>query len=388
MTPKLLHSGFDSLDIAFKGALPERALQVLEEAKELAQETKEPSLIDLGPGKIAMHVAESGKPGGYRFRGDTGPIGEWWAFKKSTNINEWNIFVSVRAASLLEYGFEGVCTRLQNSLKGMGAIILEESVNRIDYAMDFQLDNFEPKPEQFVAHQRCKLKTYYGPIEGPIDDTSPRVVTQGRKVQSITIGTMPGRQIILYDKRREVIDKRKLYWFDAWRLHGDDRDRPVWRVEIRAGKSQLKDSWNIRSLDDVRNSICDVLKMAMEEVRYVNAAQYDANVTRQLLHPLWATASAHVVYALQHMQSGLLPGRIIEVEREVKQQLYLQQILGLLAGWSVTLGLSDTQVMDDLSDILTATLDSHLRHSGRDFEEARFRAMRKLRFYEEMVSNK
>jgi len=84
----------------------------------------------------------------------------------------------------------------------------------------------------------------------------------------------------------------------------------------------------------------------------------------------------------------LLPGRIIEVERAFKLQIYLQQILGLVAEWSVAHDLSDSEVIDDLSEILSATLDGHLRDSWSDFEEARFKAMRKFRFLERNESTR
>ena len=58
---------------------------------------------------------------------------------------------------------------------------------------------------------------------------------------------MPGRQIIVYDKRREAIAKRKLFWFKVWNIERDDPAQKVARIEVRAGKKELKDRWHLRA---------------------------------------------------------------------------------------------------------------------------------------------
>jgi len=62
------------------------------------------------------------------------------------------------------------------------------------------------------------------------------------------------RQVFIYDKRREVIDRHKPIWWDIWNatFAGDDSpplnptDRTasrVWRAEIRAVKDLPNDRW-------------------------------------------------------------------------------------------------------------------------------------------------
>ena len=126
----------------------------------------------------------------------------------------------------------------------------------------------------------------------------------GRVCESVTIGKMPGRQIIVYDKRREAIDKRKPHWFKVWGINPNDRTKQVWRVKLHAGKAHLRDGWNMRTFADVEAAIGDVFKTALEDVRYVDGHQTDSNVSRQTPHPLWRQASALAFYALREHRAG------------------------------------------------------------------------------------
>ena len=105
MEMKVLRSGFDGLDIAFQGALPADVLGDLEEARNVAQVAQTPTLVQIGPGNVSVHVHETGKRGGYRYTCSTGPEGEVWFFKAGNDSEDWNIFVSVRAFQLAIHGF-------------------------------------------------------------------------------------------------------------------------------------------------------------------------------------------------------------------------------------------------------------------------------------------
>ena len=76
---------------------------------------------------------------------------------------------------------------------------------------------------------------------------------------------MPGRQICVYDKRREAIEQGKLFWFRLWGID-PGYTANVWRVELRAGKKELR-RWPIRTLADVEASIADVLLSMIRQVR-------------------------------------------------------------------------------------------------------------------------
>src|SRR4029077_1301274 len=114
-----------------------------------------------------------------------------------------------------------------------------------------------------------KVRPYWGEVDGSMDRNQPSAVCRGRRLESVTIGKMPGRQIIVYDKRREVVEKRKLLWFRVWGIDPHDTSVQVWRVEMRAGKKELKGRWQIRTFDDVDRAIGDVFLQALVDVRYI-----------------------------------------------------------------------------------------------------------------------
>ncbi len=212
----LLYAGFDTLDVAFAGALPPGSLAALERAREQAQERQEPILLTIGPGEVTMHVSGHGMKGGYAFVIDTGPVGTKWMIKKNNDPSQWNIFASPRATMLLALGYQGTQDRLFKELEEMGARITDHSINRVDFAMDFQTSVFELRQDQFVAHSHTKVSPHWGNPDGNGDRNQPASVLRGRRLESVTIGKQPGRQIIVYDKRREAIERQKYFWFKAW----------------------------------------------------------------------------------------------------------------------------------------------------------------------------
>lgn len=334
---ELLYQGIDTLDIAFQGALNPDVLDHLKTARDEAEKDDEKQLITVGPGQVEAHIFPHGMRGGYRYVLDTGPEGAQWRFKTDLRQSEWNGFVSIASGMLVTRTLADIESEIWSTLNRFGFRITGHAVNRIDYAMDFATDAFEPHPDKFVAHSNCKVKPHFGPKE--IDDTLPSPVTRGRRVESVTIGKMPGRQVIVYDKRRDSIVKRKDWWFPVWRISKDDKSREIWRVEIRAGKKELKDKWNLRTIDELRASLGDLLQRSLQDVRYVDTSQSDSNVTRQKLHPLWEAALNAPLDTNSFGRTGLLPGAVKEVERrkaiETSKQLILGNAISLasILGW-------------------------------------------------------
>lgn len=379
MTYKLLYKGFDKFDVAFRGALPIPVLNMLEAAKNEAVVTKQDSvLVTIKPGNVSMLVSSSGMRGGYAYSCSTGPTGANWFFKKSASRAEWNIFVSVQSRALLCEPLETIFADIKNALTRMGAVFDLESINRIDYAMDFFVPNFVLNHENFVAQQRTKIRPHWS--EKIEDENQPRGVFAGRRCESVTVGKMPNRQIIVYDKLREVVDQRKSHWFKVWRVDPADKKQSIWRIEVRAGKRHLADTWKLRSYADIEASIGDVFKAAMEDVRYLSDCQTDSNVTRQLLHPLWADASRHVFYALTDHQSGLTKDQVISIERDDRTAMYYSQIQGLLAGYVAVSNEFIDGDYDDLPSRLTAQLHSIVSNDESAFYQAVTKAKRRFHF--------
>ncbi len=376
---KPLYAGVDTVDLALQGAFPPDTIDRLTEAREEAAARQEAVLVKVGPGEVAMHVAPSGLRGGYAFRTDTGPLGEVLAFKASSDVREWNGFASIRASTLAAYGFHGARDQLFARLADMGFTVAAHSINRIDYAVDFLAPGFALRLDGFVAHPRTKVRPYWG-IASPQDPNQPSAVLTGRRLESVTIGKMPGRQIIVYDKRRAAIAQRNLFWFKVWGIDRDAPEAEVWRVEVRAGKRELKDRWGIRTFSDSDNAIGDVIRHTLDEVRYLAPIQTDSNVTRQELDPLWQAMIDHVERGLFANYSGLLPPVIKQIERELAVDTYKALTLGNIAGLAVAEGMNQEDMETLLPERVRELVSAALNDPRGKFQKGIDRARERLHF--------
>jgi hypothetical protein len=371
---RLLHAGFDTIDLAIQGALPPAVLDELRDARDEAAEQQEPALCHLAGGKVAAHVHGYGAKGGYAFLLDTGPNGANWRVKDNADPNQWNIFVSPRATMLLGNGYAETFGTIERTITDLGGKIAGISLNRVDFAMDFQTLGFALDIGRFVTHARCKSKPHWSKTAELGEDEQPRSVINGRRVESVTIGSMPGRQVIVYDKRAEAVATHKPHWFDAWGVDRDDPELEVWRVEVRAGKKHLKDDYDIRTLEDFEAGIGDVILNSLDRIRYLAAEQSDSNVSRQVLHPLWEAAIEAASGNLLALRSGLTPGQIRAIQRDKAISVYLDQIRGNAIGWGIARGLSDDAILRELSSLVSTELKLAL-----DDDEALIKSIRRTR---------
>ncbi len=377
---KLLYAGFDILDVSFQGALPKDTLEELAIAKKIAVEKQERQLVSVG--LVDAHLLSHGLKGGYAFMLDTGPLGELWSFKENTSISQWNISVSVHASSLASYGYHATRDRLIERLKAMGCKVAKESIRRADFAMDFLMpETFELKLDQVVAHSHAKVTPYWSDQQTPQENTDrPSAVFRGRNLESVTIGKMPNRQTIIYNKRKAAIELRKPFWFKVWGLDPKDQSKNIWRVELRAGKTELRDKWRLSTFQAFEESIGDVFTNASEKVRYLDDFQTDGNVSRQRQHPLWDSVKETLESNLCDFRSGLLPNQMIEVIREQKIETYIQQIQGNAAGLSIALGLSEEDIRENYGKQIAQTLSNSINHPDTTFWDSRQRAKQRLVF--------
>ncbi len=337
------------------------------------------STLARAPGQVKMHMHSSGLPGGYTFRADTGPLGEVWGFKDSLDQLGWNLFVSVRAAALAAYGYTATRQRLWQRLADLGCRVIGHSVNRVDYAMDFLIPGFALRLDGFVAHPKTKVRPHWGENAG--DRNTPSAVCRGRRLETVMVGKMPGHQVVVYDKRRAAIEQKKLFWFKVWDVDPRDPSADVWRVELRAGKRELKDKWRLRTFDDLDTAIGDVFRHAVDEVRYVDDRQTDSNVSRQSLHPLWQAVTRHLDRgALSEFSSGLLPADIREVERDSAVEMYTSLVLGNLAGLLIAQGIDEETIEAELGERLHRLASAALNDSTGKFLRSLGRARERLRF--------
>ena len=297
--------------MAFHGIIPTELAEKLDAAKAQAVEAKNPVAVDL-PGGPAM-VAETGRRGGYAFVLDTGEDGETWALMAPHGEGKarWAVQVSAKAAAFVQHGdaravYERICDRL----KGWGFVLERcaasgrfDSVTRIDFAMDFIVpEDWELNPAD-VASKGSKT----GYLEGASAHWS------GRRVTGCTIGKMPGRQVVIYDKIADTVKKQKDYWWKVWGLDPKGPEK-VFRVELRAGKKFLRDTWGVGSFEDVYISIGDIMADTLEKVRLISPI--DSNISRCPDAPLWVKARQVIGEGLAGLFTGLAPGVVKQTVRE------------------------------------------------------------------------
>ena len=381
---KLLYAGFDTLDIAFQGALPEAVMKELDEAREQAEAQQEPVLVRIGPDQVQAHIKGHGKKGGYRYSLDTGPLGSKWWIKRNKDAAQWNLFASPRATTLLAYGYRETFNRLLEEIEGMGGRITGHSINRVDFAMDFETRGFELHPDQVVAHSRTKISPHWSKQNesDDTDDNQPSMVMRGRRIESVTIGKQPGRQIIIYDKRREAIERQKLFWFETWGKNRHDKDLEVFRVEVRAGKRELNDKYQLSTVEDFEASIGDVIMNALTNIRYLADHQGDSNVSRQTLSPLWQAAQETAALNLKELRAGLTPGQVKEIERSVAKDTYLSLCTGNAVGLGVSKGLSDEEIESLLPELVAQEITARIRANRDGLHRAIKRTRDRLIFLE------
>ena len=362
---QVLHSGFDTLDIAYMGAFPDATLERLE-AKRVESEAANRDLpFCIGPGKVDVLVKSHGQRGGYAFVLTNGPTGAIFSIKNNSRPSEWNLFVSVRAMRLLTLGYDATLQWLDDTLEAMGFMMTGHSVNRLDYAIDILAPDFELDVQNFVCPARAKARPYWSKDQLLSDDgNTPQAVICGRHFESVTIGKMPNRQVIVYDKRRAAIDLKQPYWFEAWGLDPKDPGNRVWRVEIRAGRDVLAKQLPIRRIENVNAMFKDYLNTAITDIRYVIGRAAQSNVTRAELHPIWETVHGAVARMETHAAPSLPEARVLAIMRAQRAEMAVKQGFGNLINRLVLDGIPPDEIARRFPEHAARMATGYARETG------------------------
>lgn len=380
---KTLYRGFDGLDVTFQGCAPKRLLDTLEKAKEAAQANeRSESIVYRG---LAFEVAPTGAVG-FSFRLDTGPDGETWFIAKSEKPHGWNIRVSVKSMALALYGFKAIRARLFERLNTFGADVRAYSVGRVDFAVDVEAPDFRINPERIVCHWRSTCAQHRAQNRTKAQDEFGQeieIVGNGGRINSVTVGKMPGRQVIIYDKRREVIDRRKVHWWGIW-YPGEEvtkelKARKVWRVEIRAGKRLLKDKWNVSTFEDLERLLPVILTETLEAIRLHADEQSDSNVTRQATHELWQLVANHAAYPFSE-DDRIEVAPIIAESQAAMRDKYEALVAGLAASYAVVCDVSAEDAPEQIAAGLVEAIRERIKLYPGKFRDAHERAEKRLRF--------
>jgi len=317
---KVIYSNFDSIYFAVKGALNPAEIERLKLYKARAEKEGVDQPVPIGNGSLVAYIKQTGQKG-YAFVLDMGFDAQTISLSTNLVLTNWNGFVKIRAMSLALKGYQKALQDALDALKQLGFEVKGISVNRVDYAIDV----LTPRPIELdaaniVTHSRRLIKAHYDPIVE---------ISRSRKVQSLTIGKMPGSQITIYDKLAEVKAKRNFHWFKIWSLNQNSEELNIRRVEIRAAKTTLK-AHNITSIDALISRIGAVYSRLIAATRYVTLDDPDTNRSRAANHPLWDM----VEYQIENgILSNSIDGNVAEMEltrRDIKTQEYKKLILGLL----------------------------------------------------------
>ncbi len=375
----VLHRGFDGLDVSFQGRIDAEFEAKLEAAKVAAADEREDQLLEFRG--VKMHVAESGARGGYAYRCDTGPFGATWFFKEPNARDPWGVRVSCKSLPLAVHGLGWVRADIYAFLEALGIATTPEgvSIGRVDYAVDILAPGFTLNPDYFVMHSHSTRADH---VEGG----DMGIVGRSGRCTSVTIGKMPGRQVIVYDKRTEVIAKHKVAWWEIWNAAREAAGAPpldptdaaastVWRVELRAGKKHLRDRWRLRTWADLDYRLGNVLEATLDAVSYRQPSG-DGNRARWPEDPLWAVVREQVAGDLFEMRSETDPDLVKEVMRAEHQQMLLGQMAGLSVALAVAEG-SDAEDYEGQLARLPRTLlklaDEHATSLGERFEKVKAR---------------
>ena len=372
---QILHKGFDTITLAIKANLPPELFEYLTLEKELAEADRAPRPISYGGADFDL---QPNGGNGYAFLLSGGPLDVRWAFKKPNIKDPWGTRVTVGSTLLATQGLGYARAHLDKTLERLGIRYSagHVSLSRVDFCVDVLAPGFELVPENFVLHSHSNRADHLTADED--------ICSNGKsgRFTSVTAGKMPGRQVIIYDKRREVIDTSKPIWWDIWNANRDamgqpsldpkDRDASqVWRVELRAGKDMLKDRWNIRTWADFDNKFGDLISETFEKVRYCEPDPTDSNRARWPNHAIWDLVSEVTDEDLQELRSYLGVDKV----KSVHKAEHIKLIMTLLTGNAVTLAAMEGTTEEGLPDYM-ASLGKRLKD---DIHSKPSRAANKLR---------
>ena len=348
---RVIHKGFDTINLSIEANIPKEFFEFLTKEQELAADERSSRLIQYE--SLDFELLQYGGSG-YRFILKSGQLGVTWMFKKPNPKDSWGIYISIGSTLLATQGLGYARALINSTLDRLGVRFQSNqvSLNRADFCVDILAPDFELFPDNFVIHSHTNRADHLSAA----DD----VECNGKSGQftSVTIGKMPGRQVIVYDKRREVIDKQKPIWWEIWNANlrrldlplldrKDRRSSQVWRVEARAGKRMLKDRWQIRTWEDFDRLFGDFANEALQKIRYCEPTE-DTNRARWPNHKIWDLVRETMDEDLEELCSFVEPSRV----KQIDKMQHIKVMTDLIFGNALTLFALEGVKPDDLQENL------------------------------------
>ncbi|PFG63769.1 hypothetical protein AXZ77_2382 [Thioclava sp. ES.031] len=382
MNAEILHRGFDGLKFTITTDIPPELREALVAAKAEAVRTNAGSIIERDG--IALAVRRSG---GMAFSAHTGEYGAEWYFLDPENRpkNNPGVTVDFRAFLLATGGLEAAQQHFEHCMAALGIPYAETQlrVSRVDFAIDILAPWFEPEREALVAPQGTRVTTWTGVDETETHGTGPRVM-------GLRAGAVANRQLVIYDKRAEVIAKGKAGWLTIWNRNRTAAGRPpldladpdqsrAWRFEMRLGSKQLRNRWEIRSWADLDAMVGDAFTDAYQRIRYCIVSA-DRNRSRWPLHELWEAVTAAAGQGLEEQRSGVFASDVKEANREEHKRMLDGQLLGLLVSRAAAEGVTDAETFFTFAKQRLATMRDETREHPVPMDERLAKAASRYRF--------
>lgn len=338
MNADILHSGVDGLKFTIQTDIPPELRALLVDAKADAIKNNRDSVLTLGNMELAVR-----RSGGSAFSAHTGEYGAEWYFLDPENrpANNPGVTVDFRAFLLATGALKAAEAHFRACMAAFAIPYVETQlrVSRIDFAIDFLAPWFEPDREALVAPPGTRITEHTSITETETHAT-------GARVTGLRAGAVANRQLVIYDKRAEVIAKGKLGWLLIWNAARKASGKPpldlndpnqsrVWRFELRLGSKQLRNRFGIRNWDDLNAMIGDAYADFCERMRYCISTT-DSNRARWPTHELWGTVVQTITQDLINNRSGVLPQDIKDANRAEHKRMLDAQILGLLVSRAAT----------------------------------------------------
>lgn len=381
---RLIYQNLDRLEVSFQCAVPSGIREQLERAKAEALQARTRAYAEMGSNKLQVMVLETGAKGGYTYQFSTGHDGALWLIGNRDDRNQWNVRVIVSSLCLALYGYYGAKERLlkvlKEDLKAVGpddqAGEPIERVSRVDYCLDFLLEEaeiFAPNQNNFVCAGRTK--------KGVILDSPIQLEGIGRVVEYIRIGKMPNRQIVIYNKTREISASHKSFWWQIWDLNKEEIKTDIWRIEIRAGKKELN-IWNFRSFKNLEEMLGDVVKLTLEEYRYTEPNSNDLNMTRWPMALIWQMAIKASEKDLLNYSSKASRKKVLNEFRNTVITNYKRLITGIFIGYTAVTG----KDIGEIPGVLELVCDEILDQASNNPEKFRQKYKKKMEEFAQLAN--
>lgn len=344
----IVHAGYDKLSLTVSIDIPEEFREALMEAKQIAAGQNNPEVITYKG--IDIQVRKSG--GGSAFSVSTGDYGAEWYFldPKNKPKNRPGIQIDFRAFLLATGGIETAKAHFEECMAAFGIRYADHviKVSRVDFAVDILAPGFVPDRKLVIAPPNTRTKEQDGKL------ASEHGIGEG--VSGVTAGHISNRQLIIYDKRREIIESKKPGWVEIWNTRRtleskaainlkDQNNSQVWRFELRMGSKQLRNRWEIRGWEGLEEKIGDALDEFAQKLRYASPSP-DTNRSRWPTHPIWITVSNEIDRFFDGRRNFAEPTNVKIVNREAHKAMLDTQILGTMVSRAVAEGIEPGEFDD------------------------------------------